>query len=78
MLETKDNLISALEFLRIAYNEMLAGRPVKSADEVLTQVEAILRNGATIPAYTVVATIRTRESISPEPKPKVLLLFPAV
>jgi hypothetical protein len=35
ILETKDNLISALEFLRIAYNEMLAGRSVKSADEVL-------------------------------------------
>jgi hypothetical protein len=78
ILETKDNLISALEFLRIAYNEMLAGRPVKSADEALTRVEAILRNDARVPAYTVVATIRTRESISPEPKPKVLLLFPAV
>jgi hypothetical protein len=78
ILETKDNLISALEFLRIAYNEMLAGRPVKSVGEVLARVEAILRNDAKIPAYTVVATIRIRESISPEPKPKVLLLFPAV
>ena len=78
VLETKDNLTSALEFLRIAYNEMLAGRPVKSVGEVLARVEAILRNDAKIPAYTVVATIRIRESISPEPKPKVLLLFPAV
>jgi hypothetical protein len=38
ILETKDNLTSALEFLRIAYNEMLAGRPVKSVDEVLARV----------------------------------------
>jgi hypothetical protein len=35
ILETKGNLISALEFLRIANNEMLAGRPAKAADEVL-------------------------------------------
>ena len=35
ILEIKDNLTSGLEFLRIAYNEMLAGRPVKSVDEVL-------------------------------------------
>jgi hypothetical protein len=78
ILETKDNLISALEFLRIAYNEMLAGRPVKSVDEVLARVEAILRNDPKVPAYTVVAAIRIRGSISPEPKRKVLLLFPAV
>jgi hypothetical protein len=76
ILETKDNSISALEFLRFAYNEMLAGRPVKSVDEVLAQVEAILRSDAKIPAYTVVAAIRIHGSISPEAKPKVLLLFP--
>jgi hypothetical protein len=28
ILEIKDKLTSALEFLRIAYNEMLAGKPV--------------------------------------------------
>jgi hypothetical protein len=78
ILETKDNLVSALEFLRIAYNEMLAGTPVKSVDEVLARVEAILKNDAKVPAYTVVAAIRVRGSIAPEPKPKVLLLFPAV
>jgi hypothetical protein len=77
ILETKDNLLSALELLRIAYNEMLAGRPVKSVDEVLARVEAILRNDAKIPAYTVVAAIRIHGSIAPKPKPKVLL-FPAV
>jgi hypothetical protein len=78
ILETKDNLISALEFLRIAYNEMLAGKPVKAADEILAQLEAILRNDAKVPAYTVVAAIRIHGSITPEPKRKVLLLFPAV
>jgi hypothetical protein len=78
ILETKDNLISELEFLRIAYNEMLAGRPVKSVDEVLARVEAIVGNDAKIPAYTVVSAIRIHGSITPEPKRKVPLLFPAV
>jgi hypothetical protein len=32
-------------------------RPVNAADEVLAQVEAILRNDEKIPAYTVVAAI---------------------
>jgi hypothetical protein len=78
VLETKDNLVSALEFLRIAHNEMLAGGPVTSVDEVLARVEAILRNDAKIPAYTVISAIRIHGSITPEPKRKVLLLFPAV
>jgi hypothetical protein len=78
VLETKDNLLSALEFLRIAYNEMLAGKPVKSVDEVLARVEAILRNDPKIAAYTVISAIRIHGSITPEPKRKVPLLFPAV
>jgi hypothetical protein len=78
VLETKDNLTSALEFLRIAYNEMLAGRPVKSVDEILARVEAILRSDAKVPAYTLVAAIRIHGSISPEPKRRIPLLFPAV
>ena len=40
ILEIKDNVTSALEFLRIAYNEMLAGKPVKSVDEVLARVRS--------------------------------------
>jgi len=78
ILETKDNLVGALELLRIAYNEMLAGKPVKEADEILAQVEAILRKDEKIPAYTVVAAIEIHGSISPDAKRKVLLLFPAV
>jgi hypothetical protein len=78
ILETKDNLVSALDFLRITYNEMLAGKPVKAADEILAQVEAIMRKGEKIPAYTVVAPIRIHGSISPDARRKVLLLFPSV
>ena len=70
--------MSALEFLRTAYNEMLAGKPVKTADEIQAQVEAILRKDEKAPAYTVVAAIRIRGSIPPDAKRKVLLLFPAV
>jgi hypothetical protein len=77
ILEIKDNLTNALEFLRIAYNEMLAGKPVESVNEVPARLEAILRNDAK-PAYTVVAAIRLHGWISPEPKRKVVLLFPAV
>jgi hypothetical protein len=76
-LETKDNLVSALDFLRLAYNEMLAWKPVKAADEILAQVEAILRKDEKIPAYTVVAAIRIHGSISPDAKRKVLLFFPS-
>lgn len=78
ILETKDNLLSALELLRIAYNEMLAGKPVKATDKILAQVEAILRKDKRIPAYTVVAAIKIHGSISPDAKRKVLLPFPAV
>jgi hypothetical protein len=78
ILKTKDNLTSAVDFLHIAYNEMLAGRPVKSVDEVLAWVEAIPRSDARVPAYTLVAAIRIHGSISPEPKRRVPLLFPAV
>jgi hypothetical protein len=76
ILETKDKLVGALELLRVAYNEMLAGKEVKAADEILANVEAILRNDQKIPGYTVVAAIRVHKSLSPDAKRKVLLLFP--
>jgi hypothetical protein len=76
ILETKDNLVSAIEFLRIAYTEMLEGKPVKAADEILPQVEAILRTDGKIPAYTVVAAIRIHGPISPEAKPRSCCSFP--
>jgi hypothetical protein len=64
ILETKDKLLDALDYLRVAYNEMLAN------------VEAILRNDEEIPDYTVVAAIRIHRPLSPDAKRKVLLLFP--
>jgi hypothetical protein len=76
ILEAKDKLVGALEFLRVAYNEMLAGKEVKAADEILANVEAILRNDQKIPEYTVVAALRIHRSLSPDAKRKVLLLFP--
>jgi hypothetical protein len=47
ILKTKDNLVDAIEFLRTTYNEMLAGRPVKGADEILAEIESIVKNGPT-------------------------------
>jgi hypothetical protein len=76
ILETKDKLLGALEFLRVAYDEMLAGKPVKAADEILANVEAILRNDQEVPGYTVVAAVMIHRSLSPAAKRKVLLLFP--
>lgn len=76
ILETKDKLMGALEFLRAAYNEMLAGREVKAADEILANVEAILSNDQKIPEYIVVAALKIHRPRSPHTKRKVLLLFP--
>jgi hypothetical protein len=76
ILETKDKLVGALEFLRVAYNEMLAGKEVRAADEILANVEAILRNDQKTPEYTVVAAIKIHRSLPPDTKRKVLLLFP--
>jgi hypothetical protein len=77
ILETRDNLVGALEFLRTVYNERLAGRPIKAADQILTQVETILRHDEKIPPYTVVGAIKVHGSASPEIKRTVLLVFPA-
>jgi hypothetical protein len=76
ILESKDKLLDALELLRVAYNEMLAGKAVSSADQILANVEVILRNDEEIPDYTVVAAIRIHRPPSPDAKQKVLLLFP--
>jgi hypothetical protein len=78
ILETKDNLVSALDYLRIAYNEMLAGRPVKSADEILAHVEAILKSSEKPAPFTVVSAISIRGPLAPLAKRKSPLLFPAV
>jgi len=77
ILHTKDHLVDALEFLRTAYNEMLAGMPVRDVDEVLAQVEAILKSNKTMERYTVVAAIRTRASRPAKATQSSLLLVPS-
>jgi hypothetical protein len=57
ILETRDNLVNALDYLRDEYNAMLAGKATTAADEVLARVETILRNEK-VSWYTVVAKIR--------------------
>ena len=39
ILETRDNLENALDYLRDGYNAMLAGEPITAADEILARVE---------------------------------------
>jgi hypothetical protein len=78
ILKIKDNMMSALEFVRFTYNERLAGKPVKAADEILAEVVTILSHDEKMPASTVVGAIRSDGSTSPEAKRKVLLLFPKV
>jgi hypothetical protein len=77
ILETRDNLVNALEYIRDEYNAMLAGKPITAAEEVLARVETILRNEK-VSLYTVVAKIRVHGPTPRDTKRKVLLLFPAV
>ena len=65
VLHTKDHLVDALEFLRTAYNEMLAGTPVRDVDDIMAQVEAILKSNETMEKYTVVGVVRTRGAKPP-------------
>jgi hypothetical protein len=78
ILETRDNLENALDYLRDEYNAMLAGEPITAADEILARVETILRNNQKVSWCTVVAKIRVHEPTSRDVKQKVLLPFPAV
>jgi hypothetical protein len=76
VLRTKDQLVDALEFLRTAYNEMLAGVPVREVDEVMAQVDAILKSDKTMKKYTVVGVVRTRGSRPQNAARSSLLRFP--
>jgi hypothetical protein len=78
ILETRDNLENALDYLHDEYNAMLAGEPFTAVDEILARVEAILRNSQEVSWYTVVAKIRIHGPTSRDAKRKVLLPFPAV
>lgn len=76
VLQSRDNLVSALDYLRIAYNEMLAGRPVKPAEEILAHVDAMVRSVDTPAPFKIISGIRIRAAVPPATRPKILLLFP--
>jgi hypothetical protein len=78
ILETRENLVNALGYLRDEYNAMLAGKPTTAADEVLARVEAILKNDEKISSCTVAAKIGIHGPLSRDLKRKALLLFPDV
>jgi hypothetical protein len=78
ILETKDNLVNALDYLRDEYNAMLVGVPITAADEILARIETILRNDERIFSYTVAAKIRIHDTTSRDANRKVLLLSPSV
>jgi hypothetical protein len=77
ILDRRDNLVNALDYLRDEYAAMLAGKATTAADEVLARVETILRNDK-VSCYKVVATISIHGPTPRDPKQRVLLLFPAV
>jgi hypothetical protein len=77
ILETRDNLVNALDYLRDESNAMLAGKATTAADEILARVETILRNEK-VSWCTVIAKIRVHGPTPRDAKRKVLLLFPAV
>jgi hypothetical protein len=74
ILETRENLVNALGYLRDEYDAMLAGKPTTAADEILARVETILRSDDKISSSTVVVEIHGPTSRDTERK--VLLLFP--
>jgi hypothetical protein len=46
LVQSNDDLATALERLWESYNQLLAGKPVKNVDEVWAQGKAALRNAA--------------------------------
>jgi hypothetical protein len=78
ILETRDNLENALDYLRDEYNAMLAGESITAADEILARVETILRHSQKVSWYTVVAKTGIHGPTSRDAKRKVLLPFRAV
>jgi hypothetical protein len=76
ILETRDNLVIALDYLRDECNAMLAGEPVTAAEEILARVETILKNDEKVSWCTVVAKIMVHGPAPRDAKRKVLLFFP--
>jgi hypothetical protein len=78
LVETKDNLVSALELLRISYNAMHAGKPILEAEKILEQVDGILKHAEKVKGSpTPTATAMDGWSVQPA-KQKPLLHFPKI
>jgi tRNA A22 N-methylase len=74
IMDSKDNLLTALEVLRDSYNVILAGTSSRDADEILAQAEAALQQ-----AHNVMADVEQTTTIMKKLQPtsqKQLLLFP--
>jgi hypothetical protein len=78
LVETKDNLVSALELLRISYNAMQAGKPILEADKILEQVEGILKHAEKMKDTTAPTATEVHGSSLQPAKRKPLLLFPDI
>ena len=74
IIDSKDNLLTALEVLRDSYNVILAGTSSTDADEILAQAEAALQQ-----AHNVMANVEETNRIIknlPATSQKQMLLFP--
>src|ERR1700722_6133969 len=74
IIDSKDNLLTALEVLRDSYNVILAGTSSRDADEILAQAEAALQQ-----AHNVMASVKETTTIIRNVQAashKQLLLFP--
>jgi hypothetical protein len=78
LVETKDNLVSALELLRLSYNAMQAGKPILEADKILEQVEGILKHAEKMKDTTAPTATEVHGSSLQPAKRKPLLLFPDI
>jgi tRNA A22 N-methylase len=58
IIDSKDNLLTALEILRDSYNVILAGTSSRDADEILAQAEAALQQ-----AHNVMANVEETTAI---------------
>ncbi len=74
IIDSKDDLLTALEILRDSYNVILAGTSSRDADEILAQAEAALQQ-----AYNVMDNVEETTTIIKNlqaTSQKQLLLFP--
>jgi tRNA A22 N-methylase len=75
IIDSKDNLLTALEVLRDSYNVILAGTSSRDADDILAQAEAALQQ-----AHNVMASVEETTTIIRNlqvTSNRQLLLFPA-